>query len=460
MSLRFPHTLVLLVAGVLLAAGLTWIVPAGEYNRRALPNSEKKVVVPGTYHAVPAQPAGPFQAVVEIPKGMINAADIVFFVFLVGGAFAVVDRTGALRQAVDWLIARLANRQSLIIPVVCAVFALGGALENLQEEIIAMVPVLLLLCRRLRYDPLTAVGMSIGAASVGSSFSPANPFQALIAQQAADVRQFSGWGYRLAFLLPALALWTWGVRRHAQRAPGPAGADSTGPDAVGDDAHEKDAVPLDIAGTRTAIILSLVGLTFAVFIYGVLRLNWDFMQDAAAFFIMGIAAGIVGRLGWNGTAEAFVVGFQSMTFAALLIGFSRAIYVVLDDGKIVDTLVLGMFTPLRHLPVALSAAGMMLGQTLLHFPVPSVSGQAVLTLPILAPLSDLLGMSRQAAVLAYQYGAGLCELLTPTNAALMAILGAARVRFDDWLRFVWPLYLGLVALGLLAVLLAVATGLR
>ena len=458
--MRFPHTLVLLVAGVLLAAGLTWIVPAGEYNRQALPGSEKKVVVPGTYHSVPAQPTGPFQAMVEIPKGMINAADIVFFVFLVGGAFAVVDRTGALRQAVDWLTVRLADRRGLVIPVVCAVFALGGALENLQEEIIAMVPVLLLLCRRLRYDPLTAVGMSIGAASVGSSFSPANPFQALIAQQAAGVRPFSGWGYRLAFLLPALALWSWGVQRHARRAPAPVEAEPAEHAAPAEDRREQGTVAVEITGARTATILGLVGLTFVVFIYGVLRLDWDFMQDAAAFFLMGIAAGIIGKLGWNGTAEAFVAGFQSMTFAALLIGFSRAIYVTLDDGKVVDTLVLGMFTPLRHLPVALSAGGMMLGQTLLHFPVPSVSGQAVLTLPILAPLSDLLGLSRQAAVLAYQYGAGLCELLTPTNAALMAILGAARVRYDDWLRFVWPLYLGLAALGLLAVLLAVATGLR
>ena len=320
-----------------------------------------------------------------------------------------------------------------------------------------MVPVLLLLCRRLRYDPLTAVAMSIGAASVGSSFSPANPFQALIAQQAAGVRQFSGWGYRLAFLLPALALWTWGVHRHAGRARVP--AEAAGEDAA-DEARGRDAATAALTGTRTAIILLLVGVTFAVFIYGVLRLDWDFTQDAAAFFIMGIAAGIIGKLGWDGTAEAFVVGFQSMTFAALLIGFSRAIYVVLDDGKVVDTLVLGMFTPLRNLPVSLSATGMMLGQTLLHFPVPSVSGQAVLTLPILAPLADLLSMPRQAAVLAYQYGAGLCELLTPTNAALMAILGAARVRFDDWLRFVWPLYLGLAVLGLLAVLLAVAPGLR
>ena len=459
MRWSFPHPLVLLVAGILLAAGLTWVVPAGQYDRRMDPVAGRKVVVPQTYHRVPPQPAGPFTAFVEIPKGMIDAADVVFFVFLVGGAFAVVDRTGALREAVDTLTRRLRNRRGWIIPVVCVVFALGGILENLQEEIIAMVPVLLLLCRRLRFDPLTAVAMSLGAASVGSSFSPVNPFQAIIAQQAAGVRQFSGWGYRLAFLLPALALWTWGVHRHAYRTMGRAGTE-TDAEVAADEPQEETAPAVTAGGARTATILLLVGLTFAVFISGVIFLGWGFQEDAAAFFIMGIAAGLIGKLGWNGTAEGFVEGFRSMTFAALLIGFSRAIYLALDDGKVVDTLVLGMFVPLGHLPVAFSAVGMMLGQTLLHFPVPSVSGQAVLTLPILAPLADLLQMSRQAAVLAYQYGAGLCELLTPTNAALMAILGAARVRYDHWLRFVWPLYLGLAALGLLAVLLAVATGLR
>jgi len=192
----------------------------------------------------------------------------------------------------------------------------------------------------------------------------------------------------------------------------------------------------------------------------VLQFKWGFEEMAAVFFVMGMAAGLIGRLGLNGTAEAFVEGFQSMAFAALLIGFARAIYVLLDDGRIVDTLVTALFTPLAHLPVTLSAFGMVAAQTVLHFPVPSVSGQAVLTLPILVPLADLLGLSRQVVVLAYQYGAGLCELLTPTNGALMAILGAAGVRYDGWLRFVLPMYLGLVALGLLAIAAGVALGLR
>lgn len=446
MRVRFPHPLVLLVGGILLAMVLTWVVPAGRYERRDDPVTGENVVVAGTFHAVERQPVGPFQTMVDISKGLIKAADIVFFVFLAGGAFTVVDRTGALRRAVDALADRLRNRRGLVIPVVCVVFATGGALENLQEEIIAMVPVLLLLCRRLGYDPLTAAAMSIGAASVGSAFSPVNPFQAVIAQQLAHLPTSSGAGYRSVFLLLALAVWIGGTLRHAARARPAELPNETG---AGTPTHQTGSV-------RTAVILALVGVAFAVFIYGVLRLKWDFERMSAVFFVMGVTVGLVGGLGASGTAEAFVEGFRSMAFAALLIGFARAIFVVLDDGRVVDTLVSALFAPLGHLPVGVSAAGMMGVQTLLHFPVPSVSGQAVLTLPVLLPLADLLGMSRQVVVLAFQYGAGLCELITPTNAALMAIIAAAGVRFEEWLKFVLPIYLALVALGLGAVLLAIA----
>ena len=153
-------------------------------------------------------------------------------------------------------------------------------------------------------------------------------------------------------------------------------------------------------------------------------------------------------------------GFRSMAYAALLVGFARAIFVVLDDGRIIDTIVHAMFTPIESLPVALSALGMAAAHTIVHVPVPSVSGQAVLTMPVLVPLSDLLGLSRQVAVLAYQYGAGLCDLITPTNGALMAILASSGVRFEEWIRFVMPRYLVLLGLGVVSILVGVAIGLQ
>ncbi|HEX6534443.1 MAG TPA: Na+/H+ antiporter NhaC family protein [Gemmatimonadaceae bacterium] len=444
--LRFPHPLVLLVACIVLAAALSWVLPAGAYARRADPVTGRSVVVAGTYHAVAPAPVGPFGTVVAIPRGLIDAASVVFFVFLVGGAFAVVDRTGALRTGVDWLARRLASRDVLVIPVVCLAFATAGALEHMQEEIIALVPVLLLLVRRLGFDELTGAAMSIGAAAVGAAFSPIDPFQVGIAQKLAELPLLSGWRFRVAFLAVALVLWIWWTMRHAVRARG-------APSAL------PDAVPTAGEGRR-AIVLGLVLATFVAFVYGVLRLGWDFDQMAALFFAMGVVAGLIGGLGIAGTADALVEGFRSMTFAALIIGFARAIFVVLDSGRIIDTIVHAMFTPIAGLPVALAAVGIFVVQTALHFPVPSVSGQAVLTMPLLVPLADLLGLARQVMILAYQYGAGLCELLTPTNGALMAVLAAFGVRYERWLAFLAPIYLALAALAVVAIITGISVGLR
>jgi uncharacterized ion transporter superfamily protein YfcC len=200
-------------------------------------------------------------------------------------------------------------------------------------------------------------------------------------------------------------------------------------------------------------ICTLIVISFTMFVVGVLRWGWDFDQMSALFFAMGVAAGLIGGLGLEGTAEAYVDGFKSLAYAGLLIGFARAIYVVMSNGHIVDTIVRGLFAPVEGLPVALTAVAMMFMHALLHLPVPSTSGQAVLTMPLLVPLSDLLGLSRQVTVLAYQYGAGLADLINPTNGALLAMVAAAGVRFEAWGRFVLPV------LGLLAALATVALGL-
>src|SRR5205809_3553313 len=214
---KFPHPLVLLVAGTALAAAASWVLPAGQYERRDDPVTGRRVVVAGTYHAVPPHPVGPWRALVAIPKGMADAASVIFFVFLIGGAFTVVDRTGALRGAVDWLVRRLARRDALVIPAACLTFALGGVLDNMKEEIIALVPVMLLLVRRLGFDSVTAVAASLGAAAVGAAFSPINPFQVGIAQQLAQLPLLSGSLFRSAALCVALAIWTWGPMRYATR---------------------------------------------------------------------------------------------------------------------------------------------------------------------------------------------------------------------------------------------------
>jgi uncharacterized ion transporter superfamily protein YfcC len=439
--LRLPHPLVLLVACIALGAALTWIVPAGEYDRRADPAAGRDVVVPGTYHPVAATPVGPFETLVGIPKGMADAADIIFYVFLVGGAFAVVERTGALARLVEALAGRLSSRGVWAIPIVGFAFAWGGILIQMQEELIAFVPVLLLLVQRLGFSPLTAVAISLGASAVGASFSFINPFQVGIAQQVAQLPVLSGWQFRSVALLAAWLVWIGATMRYARRT-------RTAPQA----AAVGGSAALPAAGARQIVVLVLVLATFVVFVIGVTRLEWGFVQLSALFFLMGVIAGLIGGLGVAGTAEGYVEGFRAMAYAGLLIGFARGIFVVLEQGHVVDSIVHGLLTPLARLPVTLAALGMMGFHAIVHLPVPSTSGQAVLTMPLLVPLSDLIGLSRQVTVLAYQYGAGLCELVTPTNGALMAMLAASGVRYEEWLRFLLPV------LGLLAALAALAIG--
>ncbi|MEO8090688.1 MAG: Na+/H+ antiporter NhaC family protein [Gemmatimonadales bacterium] len=442
---RFPHPLTLLVGCVFLAAALTWVLPAGRYERREDPATGRSVVVPGTYQRVEQHPVGPFRALVAIPKGIVDAASVIGLIFLIGGAFTVVERTGTFVRLVHGLVRRLRHRGILVIPVASVAFSLGGIMMQMQEELIAFVPVLLLLVRQLGFTPVTAVAMSLGAAAVGAAFSPVNPFQVAIAQKVAELPPASGLGFRLAFLLPALGFWILGTMYHARRT-------RVRPDTAG----VEERVPL---GGRDLTILLAILAAFAIYVYGAQRLGWEFNELAALFFAVGVLAGVLGRLGVAGTSDAFVDGFRSMTLAALLVGFARAIYVVLNEGQIVDTIVHGLFTPIAGLPTALAALGMMVVQAVIHVPVPSTSSQAVLTLPLLVPLSDLIGLSRQVTVLAYQYGAGLCDILTPTNGALMAMLAAAGVRYEDWLKFMLPLYGGLMILAAIALAVGVAAGL-
>jgi uncharacterized ion transporter superfamily protein YfcC len=445
---RFPHPLTLLVGCVILAAVLTHVLPAGEYDRREDPVTGRMVVVPGSYHAVEPRPLGVLETALAFPKGIIDAASVVAVILLGGAAFVVIDRTGAFRVVLARLVSQLGSRCSLALPITAFVFASGGALENMQEEIIALVPLLLIFMARLGYNNVTAVAISVGAAAVGSAFSPMNPFQVGIAQQLAQVPLFSGAAFRSVFLAIAFAIWVAYTMRYASRTAVAPRLDATAGHASG-----------ELSGARTAIIIAMILVAFAIFVVGLVRAGWGFDHLTAVLFVMGVAAGLVGRLGVDGTAEGFVQGFRDMAYAAVLVGFARTISVVLTDGRIIDTIVHGLFTPLSGMPGAAAAITMMLVHNAIHVPVPSVSGQAALTMPILVPLSDLLMISRQVIILAYQYGAGLCEILTPTNGALMAVIAAAGVRYDEWIRFAWPAWLMLTALGAGAILVGLALGL-
>jgi uncharacterized ion transporter superfamily protein YfcC len=458
---RLPHPLILLLAAVGVAAILTWIVPAGAFDRKDDPATGRRVVVAGTYHRVDRAPVGLFGAAVAVPRGFVAGAEVIAVVLFVGGAWVVVDRLGTLPAVVAALVGRFRRRRLWAIPVVCTFFAVMGALENMQEEIIPLVPVLLVLGEGLGVDAVAVVAMSAGAAMIGSAFGPTNPFQAGIALKLAQLSPFAGGGLRLAMFVVGLIAWIGWILRYAHLRP--AGDRPPSPSALtsvpaGADLRPAAAPPPSLPG-RHALILTIALAPMAAYVYGALRLDWGFNELSGAFLIAAIVAGLVGGLGITGTLTTYVEGAQSLLPAALMIGVARSISLVLEDGHVVDTILNALAAALIHAPAVLGSFLQIAAHALIHVVVPSVSGQAVLTMPLFVPLADLLGFSRQVPVLAYQTGAGLTELVTPTNGALMAVLLAAGVPFERWIRFVAGAVAIAVVIGVAGIAAAMWLGL-
>jgi uncharacterized ion transporter superfamily protein YfcC len=419
--MRLPHPVLLLLAGIAVAACLTWLLPPGEFDRRDDAVTGRRVVVAGTFHAVPAAPVGPLSAAVAIPRGFVTGADVIGVILFVGGAWVVVDRVGALEGVTGAVVSAFGQSSLLAIPVVALFFGVMGALENMQEEIIPLVPVLLVMGRRLGIDAVSIVAMSVGAAMVGSAFGPTNPFQAGIALELAQEPPLAGGGLRLGMLAVGLALWTAMTMRRAARTRTTA-------------APVAEAAPRGIRA-RDGIAIALLVLPMGLYVFGALRFDWGFNELSALFIVGAMAVGLVGGLGPTRTATTYLEGMQAMVPAAVMVGLARSISLVLEDGHVIDSILHGLATPLSRLPGAASALLMVPFQAVVHVAVPSISGQAVLTMPLMVPLADLLHLPRQVSVLAYQTGGGLMELLTPTNGALMAVLLAADVPYSRWLRF-------------------------
>jgi uncharacterized ion transporter superfamily protein YfcC len=438
--MRLPHPVLLLLGGIVIAAALTWVLPAGEFERRDDPATGRSLVVPGTYHRVDPAPVGPLGALVAVPRGMVAAAEVIISILLVGGAFALVEQLGTLSRGAQAIVRAFHGRGTWALIPVSILFATFGALENMQEEIIALVPVLLVLGRGLGVDALTMVAASTGAAAVGAAFGPSNPYQAGIALKLAQLPLLSGAGLRLALLVAALAIWIALTMRHATRNPAPRS-----------DADTASSAPLS---RRDLVILALVVAPLVTYVVGVLTLDWGFNELSAVFFLAALIIGVIGGLGASESTAAYLKGMEAMVAAAILVGVARGISVVLTDGRVIDTIVQGLASPLFGKPPALAGVLMVPIHALIHLPVPSVSGQAALTMPILIPLSDLIGLSRQAAVLAYQTGAGLSELIIPTNAALMAVLLGAGVPYSRWLGFAIRGFLLLSLVGIAGILVA------
>ncbi|WP_194976517.1 YfcC family protein [Aquiflexum lacus] len=440
MKLSFPHPMIIMLAFVVLATILTYLIPAGSYDRVLDEETGREVVVQGSYKTLENQPVGIGKMFLSVPEGIIEGVEVVVLILIIGGAFYVVDKTGAFKSGLEALIHRFKNGKTFLLALVGILFATAGTLNGLQEEIIAMVPVLLILSRKIGYTKIAIVGICLGSAIIGGAFGPTNPFSVIIAQKVAEVPVFSGGMYRMVFFIIALSFWIFYMVKYGKD--------------ISFDTSGESEIPSKLSISHS-LILVLVAITFAVMIYGLSNWEWDYNEMSAIFFALGLSAGIIGKLGINGTAKAYAEGFAELIFAGIIVGLARSIYLVLQEGQIIDTIIYALFNPLEHLPLGLSAFGMMIAQALLHIPVPSTSGQAVLTMPLLTPIADLIGMSRQVVVLAYQYGAGIMDLVTPSNGGLMAILAAASISYKDWIQFAWKPILVIFAFAGISVVLGI-----
>ena len=448
---RVPDALVLVFALVVLAQLASYVLPAGEFER------DGRRVVPGTWRAVDAEPLPPLAFLTAVPAGLAAAHEVVFFVFLAGGTIGVVRATGAIDALIGAAIGRLASRPGWLVAGMVGLFALGSSTVGMAEEYMPFVPVLVTLCLALKLDAVVAVGIVYVGAGVGYACAALNPFTVLVAQEIAGLPLTSGQPVRWALLVVCAAVGVHHVLRYAARLR----ADPAASLVAGVDYSSGFELPADVRFTaRRAAAAAVLAAGVGIFVHGVAARGWYLAELSAVFLGSGLLAAAVGGLGPNRAARAFLKGAAQMTATALLIGFARAVEVVLSDARVIDTIVDGLAAPLAALPAHAAALGMLAVQTVCNLFIPSGSGQAYVTMPIMAPLADLTGVTRQTAVLAYQFGDGFTNMLVPTNALLMGMLALARIPYQRWAAFVVPLLVKLYAVAAAALVAAVALGYR
>jgi len=455
MSWRVPHTLILLAAMIVAALILSWVLPAGTFTTAA-DETGRDVVVPGTWQALEDAPRlSPLALFTVIPRALADAQAVIFFVLIVGGVLGVIRATGTLDAALGRLLARFGDRAGLLIFGGMLLFGIASSTFGMAVEYIALIPILIALCRGLKLDTMTAVGMVAVGYGVGYGAAALNPFTVMVAQDVAGLQPGSGIGLRLAIFLPLLAIGFHHVWRYAQRVQADPQASLVYgiPEAQPPEMTEPPVFSQRHLAVLLAMLATLLGL-----VAGIVFLGWYLVELSALFLALAVAAWWLGGLAGDDAARAFGDGAAAMTMTALLVGFARAIALMLEDGMVLHTIVHGLSMPLSMVGPELSAVGMLAMQSMLNLFIPSGSGQAFVTMPLMAPIGDIVGVSRQVAVLAFLFGDGFMNILIPTNAVLMGMLGVAGIPYDRWLRFIGPLVLKLLAAGAVILMFAVMLG--
>lgn len=450
--LRVPHTLILLAAMIVMAWLLTWVLPAGSFDTTTT-DAGRQVVVPDTWHTIDDAPElSPITILTVIPRALADAQGVIFFVLIVGGVLGVVRATGTLDAALGRMLERFGNRSSTLILGGMLIFGIASSTFGMAVEYIALIPILITLCRGLRIDTIAAVGTVAAGYGVGYGAAAINPFTVLVAQDVAGLAPGSGLALRLVIFLPLLAIAFHHVWRYAQRVQADPRASLVHDIPAAQPPELTEHPTLE---RRHLLVLGAMLATLVALVLGITLQGWYLTELSALFLALAVAAWMLGGLQADDAARAFGEGAAVMTMTALLVGFARGIGLMLEDGEVLHTIVHYLSLPLSMVGPELAAVGMLAVQSMLNLFIPSGSGQAFVTMPLMAPIGDIVGVSRQVAVLAFQFGDGFMNIIVPTNAVLMGMLGVAGIPYDRWLRFIWPLVVKLLAAAALILVVAV-----
>ncbi|MBF0842469.1 MULTISPECIES: YfcC family protein [Mammaliicoccus] len=438
-TFKNPHTYAILLFIIVISVILTYIIPAGKFDRKTV--NDREEVISGTFHFVKSEPSGFLDIFRSIPEGLISGADIIFYIFLVGGAFGVIHKTGTITNGVNAAMNKLGKNSKFMIPLTMLIFSLLGFSIGLAEETIIFVPIGIAIARAAGYDAMTGAAMIIMGAAAGFLGGMLNPFTVGVAQKIAELPLFSGWEIRTPIYIAILIVGILYVMFYARKVKKDPSKSLVYDIEVKEVEEREDNQKVERFTKRQIICLILLVSTICFNVFGIFKFGWSFNEMSANFLVAGLLAGFIGGLGFNGTFDALIDGMKSILFGALIVGFAKAIVVVLEDGKIIDTIVFYLTNSIQDLPASITVGTMFIIQLFLNFFIPSGSGQAMTTMPLMVPISDILNINRQMAVLAFQYGDAISNSIFPTSASLMGGLAVAGIPYTQWVKFIWKLLL-------------------
>ncbi len=434
-----PGTYVILTTLIIIVCILTYIIPAGSYDFA----EDGRSVIPGTYHRVDQNPSGIMGFFNSFFNGMSNGASTIFLIFMIGGAFKILEDTGTIRAAVAWLIKKTRGNYKIILPVIGLMMAALGSVGAGNNIALAFAPIMIMVCKKLRLDPVVAVAAMYIPSSTGTVSSPIEPFNTLIGQEIAGIPQMSGAIVRLIMWIIFVGTAIWYIVHYANKISKDPSRSIVGCYTDSDDLDSaEDAAIAGIAEkftVRHVLCLIVLLAVFATYAYGTISYGWGISHLGACMMILAFAAGIIGGMSPSKMEKSFTEGAKNMTFSALLVGFANALSVVMSDANIIHTVIHAISIPLELMPAALSAVGMFLVNVLINLFISSSSGHAYVIMPLMAPLADVVGVTRQVAVSAYCFGEAIGNPIFPTGALIMGICGIAGVKYDKWLKFALPL---------------------